>query len=209
MDIKIAGKGMDIGNSLKNYVTNELEKVVNKYFERSIDSNVVFSKHAHLFQTNIHILIGTGTGITIKSEAEATTAYASFDDALDKVSKQLRRYKKRLQNHHAAGSEQLADAINNADAIRATEYVFAPEHDADEENQQQDLPVVIAENNHQIESMKVRTAVMRMDLENAPLYMFRNEKNGHLNVIYTRQDGNIGWIDPEMCEYAKKNTKAA
>lgn len=203
MDIIVSGKGMSIGDSLKQYTVDEIDRVVNKYFQRSIDANVVISKNSHLFNANIHILIGTGTNITIKSEADATSPYVAFDDALAKVSKQLRRYKKRLQDHNAASSSDIADTIN------ATEYVFTQQHEAESETHEE-VPVVVAESNRQVETMKVSTAIMRMDLEHAPIYMFLNEKSGHLNVIYKRDDGNIGWIDPELCHQSgKKNTKAA
>jgi len=59
-------------------------------------------------------------------------------------------------------------------------------------------PAVVAEMSTDVPSLTVGEAVMRMDLANAPVLLFRNRSHGELNIVYRRLDGNIGWIDPEL-----------
>src|SRR4030065_2870721 len=106
MQIVVSGKNMDVGSSLREHVETALEGGVSKYFDRAIDADVVFSKEAHLFCTDIIVNEGTGSGIIIKSQAKSDDVYASFDIATSRIEKNLRRYKRRLKNHRGKHSEQ-------------------------------------------------------------------------------------------------------
>jgi hypothetical protein len=127
-------------------------------------------------------------GVLAKGSASADDAYAAFDAAVERIAKQLRRYKTRLNDHHKGrGSEE---------SIPAQQYVIAAETE-EEELPEQGQPVIIAELPTEIGTMSVSEAVMRMDLADVSALMFRNRANGGLNVVYRRTDGNIGWIDPQ------------
>jgi ribosomal subunit interface protein len=199
MNIQITGKQMDVGQAMQQHVTKRLNDICSKYFdaEKAIDATVIVHKQqggAFTF-VQITLVLGVRGGVLIKGEERATEPYAAFDLAADHIAKQLKRYKTRLREHHHPGV-----AATTAMMLTARERVFAPEatEDAAEPATNADgYPLVIAENHHQVESMSVRDAVMRMDLSNAPAYMFRNPRNNSLNVVYRRADGNIGWIDPE------------
>ena len=75
-------------------------------------------------------------------------------------------------------------------------YEEAEEQEEDDIPQGED-PVIVAEQPMQIQKMSVSDAVMRMDLSGQTAILFRNPKNNHLNMIYRRADGNIGWVEPE------------
>jgi hypothetical protein len=111
----------------------------------------------------------------------------AFDAAAERVAKQMRRYKRRLHSHHA----QPHEAFEAGE--RAKDYVLAPFDEEAEEG-----PAVVAEMSTDLPSLTVSEAVMRMDLANAPVLLFRNRSHGELNLVYRRPDGNIGWIDPEL-----------
>ena len=190
MNITISGKNVDVGAAFRGHIETELQTVIEKYFEKIITCQVVLNKEGAFFHVDISLLVGTGHGIKIKSEGEASEAYAAFNSASVKLAKQLRRYKKRLRNHH---NTRTADAI---EMLAAMEYVV--EHDAHlEEETAEDNPIIIAEMSSAIEAMTVKDAVMRLDLSNAPMFMFRNSKSSNVNVVYRRPDGNIGWVDPK------------
>ena len=133
-------------------------------------------------------------GVIIKGEERATEPYAAFDQAADHIAKQLKRYKTRLRDHHHPGV-----SATTAMLATARERVFAPEEDLEAApapgTNADGYPVVIAETHQHVESMSVRDAIMRMDLSDATVYMFRNPRTNTLNVVYKRPDGNIGWID--------------
>lgn len=196
MQIQVSGKGVDIGESLRTHVEGKLNEGISKYIDRVTSVHAVVTREAHLFRVDINGNLGTHAGMVIKSRGESEDVYAAFDEALEKIEKQLRRYKRRITNHH---KEKHFDI----QPVRATKYVL-PSDIA--ENEEDDKPIgsgaVIAEKTTDIATLTVSQAVMRMDLQNLPALLFFNSANGRLNVVYRRVDGNISWVDPAQVKAA-------
>lgn len=194
MQINITGRKMNIGEALTSHVEDRLAAGVSKYFSRSIDAAVTIGKEGHAFKADCHL--HAPPGLNIRSHAEADDVYAAFDAAADKLEKQLRRYKRRIKNHHNQ-SERSETAPLTAQA-----YVLAPEDEAEaaEADSDQLPPAIIAETRTEIPVADVGDAVMLMDLSDSSVLMFRNAGNNELNVVYRRSDGNIGWIDPHSAK---------
>lgn len=165
---------------------------VTKYFSKAHDANVMFSREAHLFRADI--TVHPVRGVVVQSHASGEDAYAAFDSSLERISKQIRRYKRRITNHHARRSAE--------EALPALQYIIAPESEGEDELPEEAQPAIIAEMPTEIATLSVSEAVMRMDLADVPAMMFRNRANGGLNVVYRRTDGNIGWIDPSHTQQA-------
>ena len=115
MQISVSGKGVDVGEALRNHIENQIEEHVKKYIDRVTSVSVVVSREAHLFRVDITGNLGTHSGVVIRSRGERDDVYAAFDEALEKVSKQLRRYKRKLTNHHK-GDDDHAPASPRARA---------------------------------------------------------------------------------------------
>ena len=187
MRYQISGKQIDVGEALQTHVKTELGAVVGKYAQRPTDAMVIFSRSAHEYvcETTVHL----STGLNASAKATATEIYAAFDKCRDKMDKQLRRYKRRLKDHH----RERAQPVEYAEA---SSYVLAAD-DADSEAEPETLqPVIIAETETRIPELSAGEAVMQMELAETQVLVFRNERHGGLNVVYRRDDGNIGWIDP-------------
>jgi len=205
MQVVVSGKQMDVGAALKEYVEIELSAAVTKYFEDAICANVVFSKtKRHLFRVDIMVNDGTGGHghMLIKSDAEENEIYSAFDRANERMEKRLRRYKRKLKDHHKA---RLSDSLS--EVLQVTKYVLSDSDNEQEEwesSSEEDAPLIIAEKATTIEELTVSDAVMRMDLNNLPALMFINKKTGVFNVVYRREDGNISWIDASAA-LANKN----
>ena len=187
MRYQISGKQIDIGESLQNHVKTELGETLSKYAGRPTEAYVVFSKSGHEFvcETVVHL----STGLTSQAKDHANEIYAAFDGCCEKMDKQLRRYKRRLKDHHRQRSQPV-------ELSGAGSYILAATEESDEAGDTDDAPVIVAETEAKIPSISVGEAVMQMELGNAPLVVFRNEKHNRMNVVYRRDDGNIGWIDP-------------
>ncbi|MEJ6396531.1 ribosome hibernation-promoting factor, HPF/YfiA family [Yoonia sp. 208BN28-4] len=187
MRYQISGKQIDIGEALQTHVREELGETVNKYSGRPTEAYVVFSKSGHEFvcEAVVHL----STGLTAQAKAHATEIYAAFDGCCEKMDKQLRRYKRRLKDHHKERSQpvELSDAGS---------YILAPSDESGEAEQDTVNAMIIAETESKIPSLSVGEAVMQMELADAPVLVFTNEKSSSINVVYRREDGNIGWIDP-------------
>lgn len=188
MEIQVNGKQIDIGDALREHVTERIEERVSKYFDRAVDAHVTFSRDAHMIRVDCSV--HAGHAIVMQSHASAGEPYAAFDQALDRIETRLRRYKRRLRNHHNASKASAAELV------AASTYVLEAEEEGSEEPD--DLqPLIVAEMKMEIPTTTVGGAVMRLDLSDAPVMMFRNSAHGRLNVVYRRPDGNIGWIDPQ------------
>ncbi|MCW8841884.1 MAG: ribosome-associated translation inhibitor RaiA [Rhodobacteraceae bacterium] len=187
MRYQITGKQIDIGDALQTHVKDELSAAVSKYAERPTDANIVFSKSAHEFvcEATVHL----STGLTAQAKAHATEIYAAFDACAAKMEKQLRRYKRRLKDHHKERSEPV-------ELLGASSYILASEGETEQAEPETLQPMIIAEMEAKIPSLSVGEAVMQMELAGVPVVVFHNEAKNGLNVVYRREDGNIGWIDP-------------
>ncbi len=185
MDISVKGKNLDVGEALRGHAEGHLNSAVGKYFERAIDASVMFTRQGRQLRADISVHPGP-RGMVVQGRSESDDPYAAFDGALARISKQLRRYKRRLSNHHKGHGEKFLPAL---------QYVIQP----DQENEEVDVdaePIIVAEMPDEIATLSVSEAVMRMDLADLPVTMFRDRASGRLNVVYHRTDGNIGWIDP-------------
>jgi ribosomal subunit interface protein len=187
MRYQITGMHIDVGAALQTHVKTELGTVVEKYSARPTEALVVFSKSAHEFvsEATVHL----STGMTATAKAHATEIYAAFDACAEKLDKQLRRYKRRLKDHHKDRTEPV-------ELFGASSYILASDLEAEETEPDTLQPIIVAEMQTQIPSLSVGEAVMQMELAGAPVLVFRNEKKNGVNVVYRRDDGNIGWIDP-------------
>ena len=190
MRYQISGKQIDIGEALQIHVKDELSGIVDKYAERPTDAVVVFSRNAHEYVCEATVHLSTGMNATAK--AHATEIYAAFDACGDKMEKQLRRYKRRLKDHHK-------DRENPIELMSAPSYILAASDSAEEEPESLQ-PLIVAEMETKIPSLSVGEAVMQMELAGAPVLVFHNEKHGGVNVVYRRDDGNVGWVDPASAE---------
>ena len=185
MQLTVTGKQINTGAMLRQHVEASLGAILGKYFKTAIEAHVVFPKEAHLSRAEVDIHIGRG--IVVNASASAAETHAAFDAAAERIAKQMRRYKRRLRDHHA----QAREAFEVGE--RARDYVLAPPTEEGEEG-----PAVVAEMSTDVPNLTVGEAVMRMDLANAPVLLFRNRSHGELNIVYRRLDGNIGWVDPEL-----------
>lgn len=186
MRYQISGKQIDIGDALRTHVRTELDEAVSKYAERPTDALVVFSKTGHEFacEATVHL----STGLNASAKAKATEIYA-FDSCCEKMEKQLRRYKRRLKDHHKERAEPV-------ELLGASSYILASDSDSDAQEPDTLQPMIIAEMQTKVPTLSVGEAVMQMELSGDPVLLFRKEGQEGMNVVYRREDGNIGWIDP-------------
>jgi ribosomal subunit interface protein len=190
MQITVQGKQMSVGEALRNHVSTKLEEMNSKYFNHGTDANVTFSKEGHGHGLiRAHISVRIGSNIMVLADASESDAYLSFDSAAEKAAKQLRRYKRRLRDHQ--------DRLRRApelEEIAARDYTISPDNDSDKTVKDESL--VIAEMATNIPTLTVSEAVMRLDLAHQNAFLFRSAKHGGINMVYRRNDGNIGWVDP-------------
>ena len=181
---------MDLGDALRERIETGLEAAVTKYFDRDFDGHVTVSPNGH--ETEIDCNIHLPSGIILQSTGKATDPYAALDEALAKIEKRVRRYKRRLKDHHKDNRSPFPSEPAAAFVLKG-----APEEeDPAETGENGEAPVIVAESASAIRTMTVSEAVLQLELADSPALMFRNAKHSGLNMVYRRSDGNIGWVDP-------------
>lgn len=183
MQITVKGKHLDVGDSLRQHVQEQLAHTTQKYFRDPVEATVVFTKERnHLFKADISIhVVG---GIVLQTHHEADDPYPAFDIAAKAAAKRLSRYKDKLRDHHKTEPA----------ALTAT-YTTLKSDESEAEGGTE--PAVIAEMEMPVLTLAVADAVMRLELGAMPALLFRNPAHGGLNMVYRRKDGNIGWVDPD------------
>ncbi len=187
MRYTISGKQIDVGDALSTHVKTGLGETVGKYSQRPTDAAVTFSRDAHQFLCDA--VVHLSTGLNVQARGTATEIYGAFEACREKMDKQLRRYKRRLKDHHK-------DRSGPVEFGEAGMYVLAADEDEWESQDSGLQPIIIAEMEARVPTLSVGDAVMQMELAGSPLLVFRNEKHGGVNVVHRREDGNVGWIDP-------------
>jgi ribosomal subunit interface protein len=193
MQITVSGKQVDLSDALRTRVSTQMDTIASKYFDHALEANVTFSRARSFFTCDINV--HAGRGLQLRGEGEAADANTAFDDAAEHIAKRLRRYRRRVNDHHR-------DLAQRARPEAARQYILQEEangidHAAvDGRTLDEAYATVIAETQTEIASLSVGEAVMRMDLADQVVMMFRNSASGVLNVVYRRGDGHIGWIDP-------------
>lgn len=188
MDIRISGHRVETGDALQAHVNARLQGVADKYFQRTHSAQATFGKGPHDHGFSCDIVVHVVKGVVLKASHEGQDAHPAFDGAADKIEKQLRRYKRRLRDGHS-GPNGIAPPEDNAGYT-----VFEPH--ADDNVDAGDHPVVIAETRVDVPEASVSDAVMMLDLRHTNALLFRNASTGTYNMVYRRNDGTIGWVEP-------------
>ncbi len=184
MDVRVAGHQVDTGESLREHAQRRVAEITEKYFSRSVGANVTFGRGPNNDYT-CDIVAPVVQGMVLKASYSAREPQMAFNGAADRIEKQLRRYTNRLKEHKI-------DEAAQAYVENAAYTIFS----GGPEGQPSDHPAIVAETRVDIPESSVSDAVMLMDLRNTPALMFRNSATGEFNMIYRREDGNIGWVEP-------------
>ena len=190
MEVRVSGHQIETGEALRRQVEGRLEAIAGKFFARAISAQVTFGKGPYDHSFTCDVVAHVPQGVVLKGHGAAADAHAAFDQAADRIEKQLRRYKRRLKDRHAQTNH--AEAIS--DSVEAGYTVFAASPDEEEAG---DHPPVVAETRVDIPSASVSDAVMLLDLRNTNALLFRNSATAKFNMVYRRGDGTIGWVEPQ------------
>ena len=200
MQVQVTGKHVDVGDALRSRITDELLGSIGRYFERGGDADVVVSKDGHAFRIDCSVRLASGQ--QLESHGFGGDAHAAFASALTKVESRIRRYKRRLKNHHHHSFKDAEPAFEMVlmapdDEDDGWDEVSHPSNGA---NHEPPAGVVIAETERAVKTMTVSMAVLELDLTDSQTIVFRNAAHGGVSVVYRRPDGNIGWVDPERAK---------
>jgi len=182
MQIAVTFRHMETSDPVRAYVEEKVSRV-KKYIDEPIDAQVVVSvekKIRHKAEVTI-----VAKGITIKGSEETNDMYAAVDNVVDKIERQLKRYKEKIKEHKPlSGRErEVRKTVLSAESI-------------DEGTGGE--PTIIQARNFSVKPMAVEEAVMQMDLLHKEFLVFTDATSEEINVVYRRKDGNYGLIVPQV-----------
>ena len=185
MSVRVSGKHMEIGEAFRLRIEDQIEQAVTKYFDGGYSSQVTVEKSGSRFSADCKIHLDSGAAL--QANGQANDPQAAFDAASERIAKRIRRYKRKLKDHH--------NGNGNAGFAEVAYTVMDSVPDEDDELPDNYAPTIVAESSKQLKTMSVANAVMALDMTDDPVLMFRSPGNEQLNIVYRRNDGNIGWID--------------
>ncbi len=187
MTLRVSGKNLQIGEALQDQVRERMAGALTKYFDGDYSGHVTVARDGTGFRTDCVVHLTSGT--TLEASGAAQDAYQSFEQGAEHIEKRLRRYKRRLKDR-APGAGRSAPASEAPYAV-----LEAPPDGGSEVDYH---PAVIAETTRALHRFSVSEAVFELDVTGAPIVVFVHAGSGRLNVVYRRNDGAIGWIDPRL-----------
>ena len=173
MRVSIAGKGMEVSDYLKDVATKKIAKL-QKYFEADTEAHITMSiqKSRHIVEVTIPF-----DGVVLRGEESTGDMYASIDGVVKKLEKQIHRHrtalKKRLREDAFAGNDYVSDT------------------------EDEKIPAIVRTKRFIVKPMDLAEAQMQMELVGHQFFVFRNAATHEINVLYKRQDGDLGLIEPE------------
>jgi ribosomal subunit interface protein len=180
---------METGDSFQSYVTDKTRAVLEKYIGPEISGHVRIEKIRGQFHTSCTMRLKTG--LMLEAQGDGPDAFASADAAIERLEKRIRRYKRRLKDHHHGNGHDVTPFFP------ATDSVVQIEDEEGEQAPEANEPVIVAETVREVRNLSVGQAVMQLDLTEQPFLVFRHAGTGAINIVYRREDGNVGWIDPQ------------
>lgn len=196
MQTNITFRHMDPIDSLKEYTREKVERA-HKYLDRAGEAHVVLTHERHVNHADITIHSGSWV---LRGREKSEDMYASIDLAMDKIERQLRRYKDRLKHHHGKDRVHHRQQFWNQVKVRYDVVQVAQPEEVPEE-----LPAsrIIRTNEFLAHPMSIHEAVMQMDLMNNDFLVFTNVESKELNVVYRRKDGHYGLIEASAAQRAQ------
>jgi ribosomal subunit interface protein len=207
MHIQFVSKGIDVSPALRERIEARITEAASKYFNRPAEAFVVATKEGHGFKVDISVHLPSGA--FLQASGTGGDAYGAVEDAVQHMEKRLRRYKRKLKDHHADNKSELpAMQETPVMVLRSDRKDDLDDEDDDGGAEGGQEPVIIAEQVAELKTLTVSMAVLEMDLADAPFVMFRNAASDQLNIVYRRPDGHVGWIDPARAAKGSANAAA-
>lgn len=190
MNIKVTGKNVEVSDAYTTFAGERVTGALDKYVGSDFAGHIRLEKERGRFRTSCSIRLRSG--LLLEAQGGGADAYSSVDSAVEKLEKRVRRHKRRLKSHHHGG--KIRQVVSES---TGRDYIVELDDDAGDLPSGQDHPVVVAESEFRLPEFSVSEAVMQLDLIDGKFLVFRNAGTGSTNIVYRREDGNIGWIDPQ------------
>lgn len=184
MHIRFSGKNLRVTKGIKAHLYEKLEKLT-KYAPRIVETHAVLTKEKYLYHAHITL---SGKSLHVFGEgSEKENVYAAIDQAVDRVQKQLKKFRDKVKDHHKKhGENAVAPKVRIADKMLKEQGGGDPR------------PRIIQMPAYAPKPMNIQEASMQLELGSDPFLVFSNAETDRPSVIFKLADGNHGLIEPEF-----------
>ncbi len=186
MKITVTGKNIMVTEALKAYVEKRVGRL-DRYlqgFRKEIEANVILSVEGNFHITEVTIELGA---IILRGEERTTDMYTSIDGVVEKIERQIRKYKTRIKLKNRSETREALREINQ-------KLLDVPDNSEEEDEGIK----LVRRKRFVLKPMSVEEAVMQMDLLGHDFFVFLDDEDNKVHVVYKRKDGNYGLIEPEL-----------
>ena len=207
MEIHITGKNIDTGDALKEHIHEKITSL-EKYFQNVVDVHVVLTHENNRHIAEVNTLL---SGIVLRAHGEGADFYSAVDAMTDKLIRQLKKYKDRLQKHRQRRQAAEQEKLEQFAPIQAVEQQVdeSSMDEAPNDMYAEYIPKIVHKEVRDLQSLSVDEAVMQMDLMHMNFYIFQSAKTGEINVVFRRDDGKVSWLEPNGKKAGKKSDQSA
>jgi len=174
MKVNVSGKNLNVTQALKDYAEKKVGRL-ERFFDADVEAQVTLSveKERHIVEVTMPI-----NGILLRGETETNDMYSSIDLVVDKLEKQIEKYKTKISR-----------------SVKKTPFKY---NAVDQKAIEAEEPKVVKVKRFALKPMDVEEAIMQMELLGHDFFVFSNAETDQVNVVYKRRDGNYGLIEPEL-----------
>lgn len=181
--VVVKGKNLEVTPALRGYAEKKLMKLA-KFFDEPHEPLVEVLMRVERELEIVEITLQVG-GLLVRGEGKTEDMYASIDEAVDRIERQIRKNKTRIQKR-------------SQDAPKLSEIATDPSANGDTYQKEATQPRVVRTKRFAIKPMSVDEAILQMELLGHDFFVFANGNTNEVNVLYKRRDGNYGLIEPEF-----------
>ncbi len=192
--LRVSGKNFNIGAAMREHVSSRIEAATQRYFGGGLNGHVIIDHEGSGYRADCTLHLSSG--VSLHAEGRGEEAYASFDQAADRLERRLSRHKQRVRQNHSSNTPPTEPTQHADEEIMRDVILEAPVQEEPDDGVFN--PIVIAERSRSLKEMPVSEAVLELDFTGAPVLVFRHAASGRVNILYRRADGNIGWLDPNV-----------
>ena len=188
MDVRIAGRHLDVTEALKDHITSGLGRFEN-HFDKAVDVDVILSveKQRHIAEINLH-----ANGLRINAKDTSSDLYLSFDSALQKIGRQVDKYRDRINRHQPRTSRESRDYTHHVLELGASESEAETSDDIEVGH------TIVHREKLPMKPLSIEEACLQLDLQEDLFVVFTNAETQRVNVLYRHGDGTFGLIEPQF-----------
>lgn len=192
MPLRVSGKNLDVGEALRQRVSDRIADALGKYFNGGWSGHVTVAREGSGYRSDCALHLDSGT--VLQAHGDAQDPYSSADAAVERIESRLRRHRDRFKRHPGGNAGMGERPPTSAEMAALTVLAAPDEHDVDGFDGWS--PTVVAEATTSLPSLAVSDAVLELDFTGSSVLVFRHAGHGRINVVYRRSDGHVGWVDP-------------